>query len=192
MPPGIVRKFFRSCGIARLRSSLKHPTGLNVIPNRKKKCVSLLDCGLWTVTVDFAPALMRKIVHSSLSSSEAPTWNDKRQLYEMVSAQGTNPHRDLVPPFPFPSFPPRAFFTLLLKGASDKQMLFWRQRTSLLFKFQTHFWCIKITSALSWSCNRVHYVSIPNFQEEILASNVPTKHLESLKLILICIFDGWR
>ena len=66
------------------------------------------------------------------------------------------------------------------------------QRTSLIFKFQTHFWCTEIRSALSWSCNRVHYVSIPNFQEEILARNVTTKHLESFETNININLHFWR
>ena len=139
----------------------------------------------------------------------------------MASAQGTYPSRDLVPPFPFPSSPARFLFASS-KGSNDKQICSSEvQRTSLIFKFQTHFWCTEISNlvpgvlsylrygvsvgrvgenpgnevweirgALSWSCNRVHDVSVLNIQEEILASNVTTKHLESFETNINLHF--WR
>ena len=48
----------------------------------------------------------------------------------------------------------------------------------------------EIRGALSWSCNRVHDVSVPNIQEEILASNVTTKHLEGFETNINLHF--WR
>lgn len=150
MPPGIVRKFFRSCGIARLRPSLKHPTGLNISPNRKKKVRFVIRP--WTDLL-FVPTLMRKIVHSSLSSSEGPTWNE-RQLYEMVSSQGTNPSRDLVHPLPFP----RAFFSPLVKALITNKPSSEDREQALIIEFQTRSWCTEIRSALSRSCNRVDNV----------------------------------
>lgn len=104
-------------------------------------------------------------------------------------------HRESTPAetsfLPFRSHrPPHAFFSLFLRALVTNKCSSEEQRTSLILKFQTHFWCTEIRSALSWSCNRVHGVSISNFQEEILASNVTTKHLESFETNINLHF--WR